>query len=89
MIYKKGEVWDVKDRHGELTIKLLEDVDPNKNIFFEALILLGNKKYISFSYNAMQHELGKGSAGTKDNFRTSLCKFIKRNKEMEELTNAN
>lgn len=79
--HKKGEVWKVSDRHGNMTIKLLENVDESKDMFFKAKILDGNKKYISDNYNLMQKMHGQGTTGTIDSFRTGLCRFVEQTKE--------
>lgn len=78
MKYKKGQVWEVSDRHGEMTIKLMEDVDNSKDQFFKAVILMGKKDYISMSYNQVQKESGKGTVGHVESFRTGLCTFKKK-----------
>ncbi len=74
----KGEVWEVSDRHGEMVIKLMEDINTLKDGFFEAVILTGKKNYISNSYNLEQKTSGKGTAGHIESFRITLCKFVKK-----------
>lgn len=82
--HNKGEVWEVSDRHGQMTIKLEEDVDESKDSFFNAVILEGKKSYMSRDSNDEQKYNGKGTAGHIESFRTGLCSFVKRKKEMEK-----
>lgn len=81
MIYKKGEVWDVADRHGNMTIKLLEEVDTKKDMFFDAEIIKGKKDYISRDSQDAQKHGRKGTTGIISSFRTGLCRFRKEMKK--------
>ena len=83
MIYKKGEVWKVADRHGKMTIILLEDVDDEKDMFFKATILNGKKEFLGQLYNELQEENGKGSFEEVSDFRTGLCRFKERLIDLE------
>ena len=83
--HKRWEVWEVKDRHGNMVIRLTELVDESKDMFFEAIILSGKKQFISEDYKELQEEFGKGDWEETSSFRTGLCKFIKRRTDLEEL----
>jgi len=83
--HEKGEVWKVSDRHGEITICLCEDVNENKDMFFEAVILSGKKQFVSQMYQELQEENGKGDYEEKSSFRTGLCEFVERLKAREKL----
>lgn len=84
MIHKRWEVWEVKDRHGNMTIQLTEPVDEDKDMFFEAIILSGKKEFISQGYQQLQEEVGKGDWEETTSFRTGLCKFSKRREDLEK-----
>jgi hypothetical protein len=78
MKLKKNEIWKVSDRHGNMIIRLKENVDTCEDTFFKALIIRGSKSYASIGYNLDQKLTGLGTSGTIDTFRTTLCTFQKK-----------
>ena len=71
MKIEKEEVWKVESRGFTGIIKVLEDIDTEKDVFFEAEIVEGIKSYSSL--NRYQE-----TKGDKLSFRTSLTIFIQK-----------
>lgn len=67
----KGEIWKVESRGFNGVFKVLEDIDTEKDDFFDAKIVEGTKFYISLNRENKE----KGSIVS---FRTTLTNFIKK-----------
>lgn len=80
---KAGEVWETNSRKGRLIVKLLEDVSPQKDVFFRAEVVSGKAKFISEAYLNEQAETGHGLEGSEIGMRTSLVEWVKRFPELE------
>lgn len=82
-VYKKGQVWVVKEARspGTLAIRLLSDVPrrvtAKDDVFFDAEIIKGRKGYVSIENTMMQKFAGKGTSGTVERFRRTLTRFIR------------
>ncbi|KKL08817.1 hypothetical protein LCGC14_2572070 [marine sediment metagenome] len=70
MLLHKGEVWIITGRRGRLTIKLLEDVDPADDIFFDAKLVAGSPHYMS-------PERAPEVIGDTMTFRASITLFVR------------
>ena len=70
MLLAKGEVWIIKGRKGRLVVKLLEDVDPSHDMFFEAELISGIPIYISGTAEP-------DPIGATMTFRTSITTFVR------------
>lgn len=51
---------------------------PEDDVMFDAEIVSGKKGYISIEYTLSQKVLGKGTAGTRETFRRTLTRFLKK-----------
>lgn len=71
IILRSGEVWRTRSRKRELTLRLLEDVDPDSNKSFAAELIEGTPRYLTIGVRAEQ-------PGETINMRTNLTQFIKR-----------
>lgn len=80
---KAGEVWKINGRKGPLTVRLMEDVDPAVDGFFDVHIVEGRAQFLSRMYNDLQQVNGLGTQGTEMSLRTTLTHFLTREKELE------
>lgn len=85
VIYRQGQVWEVNGRKSALTIRLLEDADMSEDNFFKAEIIDGQVQYMSQANKGAQDEVGLGTQGTVESFRTSLTKFEIRHPNLERV----
>ena|ERR1041385_6237897 len=69
---KCGEVWKTSGRKGNLTLRMLEDVDFQEDTFFQAEIVEGRARFASSAYRVAQALEGVGTPGTGLTFRTTL-----------------
>lgn len=69
MEIKKGEIWRVKSRGFDGVFRVLEDIDTEKDDFFDAEIVEGVKSYLN---------RGSKYKGDAVGFRTTLTDFIKK-----------
>ena len=69
---KRGEIWRTSGRKGNLTLRMLEDVDFHEDTFFQAEIVEGRAQFQSDSYRLAQRMEGYGTKGTGLSFRTTL-----------------
>lgn len=83
-VVKAGAIYDTESRKGKLTIQLIEDVDLHEDTFFQARIIEGTARYLSEMNRAAQKAFGQGTQGDIISFRTSLCHFRKRRKDLED-----
>ncbi len=74
----KGKIWEITSRGFTGTIKVLEDIDTEKDVFFEAEIVEGIKSYLSL--NRYQE-----TKGDKLRFRITLTDFIKEDDKLEKI----
>ena len=71
MLLLKGEIWIIDGRKGRLTVKLLEDVDTDNTMFFEAELISGIPTYLSATAEP-------DPIGATMTFRTPLVAFVRR-----------
>lgn len=67
MKINKNEIWKVRSRGFEGTLKILEDIETDKDSFFEATIMEGTKVYINRPSETI---------GATISFRTTLTTFL-------------
>lgn len=72
----KGEVWKVDGRLGKMTIRINEDVEFRRDVFFDAEIIEGRAQFISAENRLAQRLSDYGMPGTVMAFRTSLTRLV-------------